>query len=101
LQGDIELPPPEQMEAHIDEIRRWKHEHVLFDSSRATAVNTRFHQYVDVMLGDLGLSPFRKRNKLAEVLVAYTAADYDGLFDEYERSRAGSTLPRRPLPLST
>jgi dimethylaniline monooxygenase (N-oxide forming) len=54
-----------------------------------------------VLLGDLGLSPFRKRNPLAEVLGAYTAADYDGLFDEYEASRATASRPRRPLPLST
>lgn len=101
LQGDLELPSPAEMEAHIEEIRRWKHEHVLFDSSRATAVSTRFHQYVDVLLGDLGLSPFRKGNPVAEVLGAYTAADYDGLFEAYERARASAAGPRRPLPLST
>lgn len=101
LQGDLELPSPAEMEAHIEEIRRWKHEHVLFDPSRGTAVSTRFHQYADVMLGDLGLSPFRKGNPVAEVLAAYTAADYDGMFEEYERARAGAAGPRRPLPLST
>lgn len=101
LQGDLELPPPAELEAKIDEIRRWKHEHVLFDTSRSTAVNTRFHQYVDVMLRDLGLSPWRKGNPLAEVLAAYTAADYDGLFDEYQARRATASLPRRPLPLAT
>lgn len=101
LQGDLELPPPEEMEACIDEIRRWKQEHVLFDPSRATAVNTRFHQYVDVLLRELGLSPWRKGNPLAELLVAYNAADYDGLFEEYEHARGRASLPRRPLPLAT
>ena len=101
LQGDLELPPVAEMEARIEEIRRWKHEHVLFDPSRATAVNTRFHQYTDVLLRDLGLSPWRKRNPVAEVLLAYTAADYDGLFDEYREARTRASLPRRPLPVST
>lgn len=101
LRGDLELPPVAEMEACVAEIRRWKHEHVLFDPSRATSVSTRFHQYVDVLLRDLGLSPYRKHDPLAELVGAYTAADYDGLFDEYERSRAGAPRPRRPLPLST
>jgi hypothetical protein len=53
------------------------------------------------MLGDLGLSPYRKGNPLAELVGPYTAADYDGIFDEYEASRTASSQPRRPLPLST
>jgi dimethylaniline monooxygenase (N-oxide forming) len=101
LQGDLALPSVAEMESQIEEVRRWKQAHVLFDSSRGTAVNTRFHQYADVMLRDLGLSPWRKRNLLAEVLVAYTAADYDGLFDEYQARRADAPRPRRPLPLAT
>jgi len=101
LQGDMELPPLAEMEARIDEVRQWKREHVLFDPSRGPAVNTRFHQYVDVLLRDIGLSPYRKRNPLAEVLMAYTAADYDGLFDELQASRAAATRPLRPLPVST
>jgi dimethylaniline monooxygenase (N-oxide forming) len=101
LRGDLELPPPAEMEARIAEIRQWKREHILLDSSRACAVGTRFHQYVDIMLGDLGLSPYRKGNPLAELVAPYTAADYDGLFDEYEHRRAVSSQPRRVLPLST
>lgn len=101
LQGDLELPPRAEVEACIAEVRRWKEEHVLFDTSRATAVNTRFHQYVDVLLRDLGLSPWRKHNPVAELLGAYTAADYDGLFDEYQAARARGPRPRRPLPLPT
>ncbi len=101
LRGDLVLPPAEEMERRIADIVRWKREHVLFEPSRGAGVSTRFHQYFDVLLGDLGLSPHRKPNPLAEVVVAYTARDYEGIFDEYERARARSPHPRAPLPLST
>lgn len=101
LRGDLTLPPPDEMERRVDEIRAWKREHVLFEPSRGCAINTRFHQYLDVMLGDLGLSPYRKSNPLAEALVAYTARDYDGVLDEYERARLSSPRPRAPRAIST
>lgn len=101
LRGDLELPPVAEMEERIDEIRSWKREHVLYEPSRGCAVSTRFHQYLDVLLMDLGLNPYRKPNALAEIFDAYAARDYQGLLDEYERSRDPAKLPRRPLPLST
>ncbi len=101
LRGDLVLPPVAEMERRIAEVRDWKREHSLFEPSRGCAVSTRFHQYLDVMLGDLGLNPYRKSNPLAEVFAAYSARDYRGLFDEYEGGRDPARLPRRPLPLST
>lgn len=101
LRGDLTLPPVEEMERRIDEIRSWKREHILFEPSRGCAISTRFHQYADVLLGDLGLSPYRKKNPLAELVSGYVAADYGGLLDEYERVRGTLSLPRTPLPLST
>lgn len=101
LRGDLELPPVAEMERQIEVVRAWKREHILFEPSRSCAIATRFHQYLDVMLGDLGLSPYRKRWPLAELVGPYTAADYAGLFEEYERKRASWSGPRRPLPLAT
>ena len=101
LRGDLRLPPVEEMEQRIDEIRRWKEEHILFEPSRGGAVSTRFHQYFDVLLGDLGLPHRRKSNPLSEIFAPYGAADYAGVLDEYEKSRVGATAPRDPLPLST
>jgi len=48
-------------------------------------VNTRFHQYFDVLLGDLGLSPLRKKNQSRKALMGLLGGDYDGVFAEYER----------------
>jgi cation diffusion facilitator CzcD-associated flavoprotein CzcO len=101
LRGDLVLPAPEEMERRIADIVRWKRENVLYEPSRGAAVSTRFHQYLDVMLGDLGLSPHRKSNPLAELVAPYSAGDYAGVLDEYQRSRAASPSPRTPLPLST
>ena len=101
LRGDLTLPPVAEMERRIEEIRSWKRDHILFEPSRSCAISTRFQQYLDVMLGDLGLRVYRKSNPLAEVLIGYGPSDYNGLRGEYERVRATLSLPRLPLPLST
>ncbi|MBZ5714815.1 flavin-containing monooxygenase [Nannocystis pusilla] len=99
LRGDLELPPPAEIEQQIAAVQRWKRENILFEPSRGCATAVRFHQYVDVMLGDVGVSPYRKRGALAELFAPYTAADYAGIFEEYERSRGAG--PRRASPLAT
>jgi len=101
LRGDLRLPPVDEMEQRMGEIRRWKEENILFEPSRGGAVSTRFQQYFDVLLGDLGLPHERKGNPLSEVLAPYGPSDYAGILDEYIRSREGATTPRDPLPLST
>ena len=101
LRGELELPAAAEMERQIEAVRQWKRDNILFEPSRSCAINTRYHQYLDVMLADLGLSPYRKRWALAELVAPYTAGDYAGLFEEYERNRAAGGGPRRPLPLAT
>jgi cation diffusion facilitator CzcD-associated flavoprotein CzcO len=101
LRGDLALPPVSEMEQRIAEITEWKRAHSLFEPSRGCGVNTRIHQYLDVMLSDLGLQPYRKPNPFLEFVDAYTARDYAGLVEEYERVRKTLKLPRQPLPLST
>lgn len=101
LRGDLVLPEVAEMERRIEEIRDWKRRNTLFEPSRSCGVNTRIHQYLDVLLKDLGLNPYRKQNPLAELFVAYLAKDYAGLVEEYERVRTTRPLPQAPLPLST
>jgi dimethylaniline monooxygenase (N-oxide forming) len=102
LRGELELPSTEVMLETIERVRDWKRAHIEFEPSRSCATSTRYHQYLDVMLGDLGLSPYRKSNWLAEVFGRYNAADYAGLLDELERRRANEgPLKLRPLPLDT
>jgi dimethylaniline monooxygenase (N-oxide forming) len=101
LRGDITLPSPEEMERSIERVRQWKQENILFAPSRSYDVSTRFHQYLDVMLADLGVSPYRKKNPLTELLGAYQSDDYRGVFEEWERGRARRPAPGRPVALDT
>jgi dimethylaniline monooxygenase (N-oxide forming) len=101
IAGELELPRVDEMEATIDRVRAWKRAHVTFEPSRACAVATRHHQYLDILLQDLGLSPYRKRTVLAEALLRYGAADYAGLLAEHQRRRGAGPLRLRPVPLDS
>ncbi len=96
LNGDIRLPARAQMLRCIENTREWKRKHINFEPSRSCAVNTRFQQYIDIMLQELGVSPYRKMpNLLAEVFVQYGASDYRNVLDEYLN---GTRVRNAPLP---
>ncbi|MBK8256708.1 MAG: NAD(P)/FAD-dependent oxidoreductase [Polyangiaceae bacterium] len=101
LRGDLVLPSPEEMEGSAAKVADWKRTHSLFEPARAYGTSMRFHQYLDVLLGDLGLNPRRKKNAFMEWMAAYTADDYRDVEEEYERVRVGRTEPRKPLALDT
>lgn len=102
LDGDLQLPPPEEMLRRMDVIQSWKREHINYEPSRSCAVSTRFQQYLDAMLMELGVSPYRKLpNLFAELFVRYGAADYRGVFDEYMKHRQQRDQPLQSLPRST
>jgi cation diffusion facilitator CzcD-associated flavoprotein CzcO len=74
LAGDIELPSPEVMKASTSRVQQWKRGHVTFEPSRACAVNTRYQQYIDTLLKDMDISPYRKMpNFFAELFSSYGA----------------------------
>ena len=102
LNGDIILPDREEMLRCIEATREWKREHINYEPSRSCAVNTRFQQYLDIMLQELGVSPYRKMpNLFAEIFAQYGAEDYRGVFDEYLKKSKKRNAPLRPLPLNT
>lgn len=87
--GELELPSIETMEASMAFLQSWKREHIHFEPSRSCGVNTRFQQYLDILLKDLALSPYRKLpNVLAEVFARYRAKDYARVQQEYQRQTA-------------
>jgi cation diffusion facilitator CzcD-associated flavoprotein CzcO len=98
MAGDIVLPSPDEMEASTHRVRDWKRKHTIFEPTRAYWVSNRFHNYLDTLLMELGVRPWRKRNPFAEIFAAYEPADYAGIVEEYERARG---KPRRTLPLDT
>ncbi len=86
----------------MQRVREWKREHIHFEPSRSCAVNTRFQQYIDILLRELGLSPYRKLpNPFAEFFGEYGALDYRGLVDEYQAALAKGGGPRDSLTLET
>jgi glycine/D-amino acid oxidase-like deaminating enzyme len=101
LAGELELPPVAEMDAMIERLRGWKRANVTFEPSRGCAVATRHQQYLDIMLQDLALSPYRKRNPIAEVFVRYGAADYAGLLEEHQRRRESGPVRLRPVALDS
>jgi dimethylaniline monooxygenase (N-oxide forming) len=102
LRGELELPSIEEMERSMEHVRDWKRENIKFENARSCAVSTRFQQYIDILLKELEVSPYRKMpNPFAEVFSRYEAADYKGIFEEYERRKAKRTAPLKTLPLDT
>jgi cation diffusion facilitator CzcD-associated flavoprotein CzcO len=102
LQGDLELPSIAEMERSIEAVRNWKRENIKFENARSCAVSTRFQQYIDILLQELQVSPYRKLpNPLAELFVRYEASDYKGVFEDYERAKSKRTTPLKTLPLDT
>ncbi len=102
LLGDLELPSAEEMERSLETVRAWKRENIKFEHARSCAVSTRFQQYIDILLKELQVSPYRKLpNPLAELFSRYEASDYKGVYEEYARTRAKRTAPLKTLPLDT
>lgn len=100
MRGEIELPSVEEMEASIIRVRSWKQKYINYEPSRSCAVNTRFQQYIDILLLELGLSPYRKMpNIFAELFAQYGSNDYRDLVGEYQAK--AKDKPRRSLPLDT
>ena len=93
LRGEVDLPSIEDMEESMERIRRWKRAFVNYEPSRSCAVNTRFQQYIDILLMELGLSPYRKMpNVFAELFAQYGSRDYRDLVGEYR-----SVIKDKPL----
>jgi dimethylaniline monooxygenase (N-oxide forming) len=102
LRGELELPSTEAMLASMERVRTWKRNHIAFEPARSCGVSTRYHQYLDAMLGDLGLSPYRKSSWFAEIFRRYDASDYAGLIEEFQQRREShGPLHLRPLLLDT
>lgn len=84
LDKDIQLPSKEEMTTSIEKVKNWKRKHINYEPSRLCAVNTRYQQYLDLLMRELGLSPYRKSNLAAEIFSRYTSGDYKGVYEDYK-----------------
>jgi dimethylaniline monooxygenase (N-oxide forming) len=102
LRGELQLPGETEMERCMADTMQWKRTYVNFDPARSYSTSTRFHQYIDVLLKDMGVSPYRKMpNVFAEVFARYEAADYRGITEEYNANKKKRATPLKPLPVNT
>ena len=94
--GEMQLPSKEEMYESMAYVQAWKREHMHFEPSRSCGANTRFQQYIDTLLKDLRISPYRKMpNIAAEIFARYRAADYANVQKEFRRTAAQKVL--RPV----
>jgi dimethylaniline monooxygenase (N-oxide forming) len=102
LRGELQLSSLEEMERSLEYVRDWKRANIKFENARSCAVSTRFQQYIDILLKELDVSPYRKLpNVFAEIFGRYEASDYRGVYEEYERKKAKRTTPLKTLSLDT
>ncbi len=98
IAGQLQLPSEDEMLACTARITAWKQKNSLFEPTRAYGVGGRFHNYLDILLAELGLKAKRKSGALRDHFLPYLAKDYAGVFDEYERLIAKTAAPRKSLP---
>jgi dimethylaniline monooxygenase (N-oxide forming) len=102
IKGELELPSKAEMLLCMMETENWKRKHINPDPAMAYATSTRYHQYLDVILKDIGVSPYRKMpNVFAEIFSPYTANDYKGITEEYLKKMVKRKGKLKPLNVST
>ena len=90
------------MEASIQRVAEWKKNNIAFEPTRSYLILTRFQQYLDILLRDLGLSPYRKMpNIFAEMFSRYGANDYKNVHLEYQNNLRYRKTPLKPSPYDT
>jgi len=98
LRGDLQLPAVDDMAQSAERVAAWKRKHTNFEPSRGYFVSTHLHNYLDVLLGDIGLRSRRKKNSFGEAMQGYAAADYATIIAEYEAVRG---TPRTAMAFDT
>jgi dimethylaniline monooxygenase (N-oxide forming) len=102
IKGELELPVKDEMLHCMQETENWKLKNINHDPAMAYATSTRYHQYLDVILKDIGISPYRKLpNFFAEIFSPYTANDYKGITEAYLKKAVKRKTKLRPLKVNT
>lgn len=80
----------------------WKSKNIEFEPTRSYAVNLRYQQYLDIIMQDLEMSPYRKMpNIFLEVFGRYGPTDYATVVEEYFRNKKYRSRPLKPVSANT
>nr|ART35007.1 putative monooxygenase [Fusarium bulbicola] len=81
--GWRDLPPREEMEAEAANFNAWTRKRYLEQGKKHSYFIYDYIPYIDTLVKDLGLNPFRKSNVFEEWFVRYKPSDYKTILDEY------------------
>jgi dimethylaniline monooxygenase (N-oxide forming) len=96
--GDLTLPSPEAMDASRFRVQAWKRANTVVEPTTGYWVSSHLHNYLDVVLMDMGLRHRRKSNLFSDWLSHYGVADFATIVPEYLGQRG---TKRTALPLDT
>ncbi|KAK2612304.1 FAD-dependent monooxygenase dep4 [Conoideocrella luteorostrata] len=91
--GWRDLPPRETMETEVANFNAWTRKRYLEQGKKHSIFIYDYIPYIDTLMKDLGLNPFRKSNVFEEWFVRYKPSDYKTILDEHR------SLRRRQLEL--
>ncbi|KAF1841193.1 cofactor FMO1 enzyme is FAD [Cucurbitaria berberidis CBS 394.84] len=85
--GWRDLPPREEMEFEAATFNAWTRKRYLEQGKKHSYFIYDYIPYIDTLMKDLGLNPFRKSNVFEEWFVRYKPSDYSTILDEYRNIR--------------
>ncbi|RBR21454.1 hypothetical protein FVER53590_01737 [Fusarium verticillioides] len=81
--GWRDLPPREEMEVEAANFNAWTRKRYLEQGKKHSYFIYDYIPYIDTLMKDLGLNPFRKSSVFEEWFVRYKPSDYKTILDEY------------------
>ncbi|KAK2691441.1 FAD-dependent monooxygenase DEP4 [Fusarium oxysporum] len=81
--GWRDLPSRDEMEAEAANFNAWTRKRYLEQGKKHSYFIYDYIPYIDTLMKDLGLNPFRKSNVFEEWFVRYKPSDYKTILDEY------------------
>ncbi len=84
LKGKFQLPNRDDMLAEIEAIKNWKRSFMPAISSRATVIKLHMIHFHDELLRDMGINPYRKKNRILELFSDYRPIDYSEILENID-----------------
>ncbi|KXH27268.1 cofactor FMO1 enzyme is FAD [Colletotrichum simmondsii] len=85
--GWRDLPSQDEMEFEAATFNAWTRKRYLEQGKKHSYFIYDYIPYIDTLMKDLGLNPFRKSSIFEEWFVRYKPSDYSTVLDEYQNIR--------------